>query len=118
MGDILTKIIVIWFFKPAPFSQEPLSVIFENRLTVVNFLISSYFAQINSIVHLISKIKLQLVTAFYFFSNQAKFEKLKIGALSSMNLSKIMQKRDNILNEIKSQNRHTLLLYNSTINFK
>ena len=31
----------------------------------------------------------KLVTAFYFFRNQAKFEKLQIGALSSMKLAKI-----------------------------
>ena len=32
-----------------------MSVIFENRLTVVNFLIPSYFAQIIPIVHVFQK---------------------------------------------------------------
>ena len=36
-----------------------------------------------------SKIALKLVTDFYFFRNQAKFDKLEIGAQSSMKLAKI-----------------------------
>ena len=67
-----------------------MSVIFENRLTVVNFLISSYFAHSHNLYSaLISKITLKLVTAFYFFLNRAKFEKRQIGALSSMKFAKI-----------------------------
>ena len=63
-----------------------MSVIFENRLTVVNFFI---FWPHNLYSTLISKITLKLATAFYFFLNRAKFEKRQIGALSSMKLEKI-----------------------------
>ena len=52
----------------------------------LNFFI---FCSNNLYSTLISKITLKLVTAFYFFRNQAKFEKLSIGALSSMKLAKI-----------------------------
>ena len=66
---------------------------------------------------LFSKITLKSVTAFYFFINRAKFEKRQSGALSSMKLAKIKhflrartEKRDLPLNEMKSQNKHKLVL--------
>ena len=52
----------------------------------LNFFI---FCSNNLCSTLISKITLKLVSAFYFFRNQAKFEKLEIGALSSMKLAKM-----------------------------
>ena len=41
-------------------------------MSVVKFRISSYFAQVTSIVF--SKITLKVSTAFHFFQNRAKFE--------------------------------------------
>ena len=66
-----------------------MSVIFENRLTVVNFLIISIFCPNNLYTTLFSKITLKSVTAFHFFINRAKFEKRQIGALLSTKSEKI-----------------------------
>ena len=46
----------------------------ENRVSVVKFRISSYFAQVTSIVKYLKKITLKVSTAFHFFQNRAKFE--------------------------------------------
>ena len=52
-----------------------MSVIFENRLTVVNYEFLRILPK-ELYSTLISKITSKLVTAFFFFKNQAKFEKL------------------------------------------
>ena len=46
----------------------------ENRGSVVKFRISSYFAQVTSIVKYFQKITFKVSTAFHFVQNRAKFE--------------------------------------------
>ena len=62
---------------------------FQESVDSREFLNFFIFCPHNLYSTLISKITLQLVTAFYFFLNRAKFEKRQIRALSSMKLAKI-----------------------------